>query len=48
MIGRRRAQDVAFTIKELREIINLKKCKPILNQEDFAPLKNLIPGKKSI
>lgn len=44
MVGRRRAQDVAFTIKEIREMINLGGCRPVLRKDDFSDLPPIIRG----
>ncbi|XP_043941111.1 NADPH:adrenodoxin oxidoreductase, mitochondrial [Protopterus annectens] len=42
LVGRRGPLQVAFTIKELREMINLPGTKPILNPNDFEGLKDEI------
>lgn len=42
LIGRRGPLQVAFTIKELREMIKLPDCKPLLSQEDLIGLDKLI------
>ncbi|XP_063445018.1 NADPH:adrenodoxin oxidoreductase, mitochondrial-like [Mytilus trossulus] len=42
VIGRRGPLQVAFTIKELREMIRLPDCKPVLSQADFLGVDKLI------
>lgn len=44
LIGRRGPQNVAFTIKELREMVNLPGCRPNLIAGDYQHLKDLIPS----
>ncbi|XP_063608887.1 NADPH:adrenodoxin oxidoreductase, mitochondrial-like [Penaeus indicus] len=44
LIGRRGPQNVAFTIKELREMVNLPGCRPNLITGDYQHLKDLIPS----
>lgn len=45
MVGRRGPLQVAYTIKELREMIRLPDCKPVLSQTDFTGIDKLINGK---
>ncbi|NXN95041.1 ADRO protein, partial [Rhinopomastus cyanomelas] len=42
LVGRRGPLQVAFTIKELREMINLPGTRPVLNPDDFTGLENAI------
>ena len=42
LIGRRGPLQVAFTIKELREMLHLPKCRPILDPSHFEPLRNIV------
>ncbi|KAM9639948.1 NADPH:adrenodoxin oxidoreductase, mitochondrial isoform 3-T3 [Morphnus guianensis] len=42
LVGRRGPLQVAFTIKELREMINLPGARPVLNPADFTGLENAI------
>ncbi|KFV54943.1 hypothetical protein N328_04211, partial [Gavia stellata] len=42
LVGRRGPLQVAFTIKELREMINLPGVRPVLNPADFTGLENAI------
>eukprot|EP00042_Codosiga_hollandica_P039991 m.339239 g.339239 ORF g.339239 m.339239 type:complete len:93 (-) comp55744_c0_seq23:853-1131(-) len=35
IVGRRGPLEVAFTIKELRELVNLPNCRPVLEKPDF-------------
>ncbi|KFW92337.1 hypothetical protein N336_01156, partial [Phalacrocorax carbo] len=42
LVGRRGPLQVAFTIKELREMINLPGARPLLNPADFTGLENAI------
>lgn len=42
MIGRRGPLQVALTIKELREMIRLPDCKPLLSKDDFIGVDKLI------
>ncbi|KAK3919324.1 NADPH:adrenodoxin oxidoreductase, mitochondrial [Frankliniella fusca] len=44
LVGRRGPMQVAFTIKELREMINLKGCSSIFEKEHFRGIPNLIPN----
>ncbi|CAL4115589.1 unnamed protein product, partial [Meganyctiphanes norvegica] len=44
LVGRRGPQHVAFTIKELREMIKLPGCRPNLSPEDYQHLPELIPS----
>ncbi|KAK3878439.1 hypothetical protein Pcinc_017022 [Petrolisthes cinctipes] len=43
LVGRRGPQHAAFTIKELREMINLPGCKPHLNPHHYTHLRDIIP-----
>ncbi|XP_060076511.1 NADPH:adrenodoxin oxidoreductase, mitochondrial-like [Ylistrum balloti] len=43
LVGRRGPLQVAFTIKELREMIKIPDCWPNLTPEDYLGLQNLIP-----
>jgi len=45
LIGRRGPLQVALTIKELREMIRLPDCKPLLSKEDFIGVDKLIQSK---
>ncbi|XP_061311485.1 NADPH:adrenodoxin oxidoreductase, mitochondrial [Pezoporus flaviventris] len=42
LVGRRGPLQVAFTIKELREMINLPGTKPVLNPADFTSLQDAV------
>ncbi|XP_046549987.1 NADPH:adrenodoxin oxidoreductase, mitochondrial-like isoform X2 [Haliotis rubra] len=42
LVGRRGPLQVAFTIKELREMVNLPECRTVINPQDVASLKELI------
>ncbi|KAK3089609.1 hypothetical protein FSP39_004976 [Pinctada imbricata] len=42
LVGRRGPLQVAFTIKELREMIRLPNCRPILHTKDFTGINQLI------
>ncbi|NWW98439.1 ADRO protein, partial [Caloenas nicobarica] len=42
LVGRRGPLQVAFTIKELREMINLPGTRPVLNPVDFTGLENAV------
>ncbi|XP_062495856.1 NADPH:adrenodoxin oxidoreductase, mitochondrial isoform X1 [Pezoporus occidentalis] len=42
LVGRRGPLQVAFTIKELREMINLPGTKPVLNPADFTSLEDAV------
>ncbi len=44
LVGRRGPMQVAFTIKELREMINLKNCSSIFEREHFQGIPELIPS----
>ncbi|XP_042874385.1 NADPH:adrenodoxin oxidoreductase, mitochondrial-like isoform X1 [Penaeus japonicus] len=44
LIGRRGPQNVAFTIKELREMVNLPGCRPSLIAGDYQHLRDLVPS----
>ncbi|PSN55681.1 NADPH:adrenodoxin oxidoreductase [Blattella germanica] len=44
LIGRRGPLQVAFTIKELREMLNLSNCKTVCNQSDFENVRSAISG----
>ncbi|XP_069125028.1 NADPH:adrenodoxin oxidoreductase, mitochondrial-like [Argopecten irradians] len=43
LVGRRGPLQVAFTIKELREMIKIPESKPNLDQKDYQELKDLLP-----
>ncbi|KAK4321832.1 hypothetical protein Pmani_007459 [Petrolisthes manimaculis] len=43
LVGRRGPQHVAFTIKELREMIKLPGCQPHLNPHHYTHLRDIIP-----
>ena len=43
-MGRRGPLQVAFTIKELREMIRLPDCRSLLHGEDFAHCQDRIGG----
>ncbi|NWS56158.1 ADRO protein, partial [Chunga burmeisteri] len=42
LVGRRGPLQVAFTIKELREMINLPGARPVLNPDDFTGLEDAV------
>ena len=42
LVGRRGPLQVAFTIKELREMIRLPSCRTILHSQDFEPYKDAV------
>lgn len=44
VVGRRGPLQVSFTIKELREMVNLQGCTPVFDREVFEPIKQLIPS----
>jgi len=44
VVGRRGPMHVAFTIKELREMVNLQGCTPKFDKQMFRPIKELIPS----
>lgn len=44
LVGRRGPEHVAFTIKELREMVNLAGCRPNLQPSDYQHLRHLIPN----
>ena len=44
LVGRRGPLQVAFTIKELREMIRLPHCRTILHSQDFEPYKDAVGG----
>lgn len=44
LVGRRGPEHVAFTIKELREMVHLAGCRPNLQPSDFHHLRQLIPS----
>lgn len=44
LVGRRGPEHVAFTIKELREMVKLQDCRPNLNPADYQHLPELIPN----
>nr|CAD7393206.1 unnamed protein product [Timema cristinae] len=43
MIGRRGPLQVAFTIKELREMVNLPECGTVMNPQEFVGVPEVIP-----
>ncbi|KAL3876670.1 hypothetical protein ACJMK2_034475 [Sinanodonta woodiana] len=43
LVGRRGPLQVAFTIKELREMIKLPECRPVFHKEDFKDLEKIFP-----
>lgn len=44
-MGRRGPLQVAFTIKELREMIKLPDCRPVIHKDDVKDLNKVIEGK---
>ena len=46
IVGRRGPLQVAFTIKEFREMANLRGCRPILDQKDFVGVREIVPDLK--
>ncbi|XP_012287964.1 NADPH:adrenodoxin oxidoreductase, mitochondrial isoform X3 [Orussus abietinus] len=44
IIGRRGPLQVAFTIAELRELINLEKCKMLWRTSDFTGVREIVPN----
>nr|CAD7203302.1 unnamed protein product [Timema douglasi] len=44
MIGRRGPLQVAFTIKELREMVNLPECGIVMNPQEFVGVPEVIPS----
>lgn len=44
LVGRRGPLQVAFTIKELREMINLKGCSSVFERKHFEDIKDIIPN----
>lgn len=45
LVGRRGPLQVAFTIKELREMLNLPNVCTVYDPEDFVGVDKIIPGK---
>ena len=45
LVGRRGPLQVAFTVKELREMVKLSDCRPLLNAADFEGIPERIGGK---
>ncbi|KAJ4432143.1 hypothetical protein ANN_20759, partial [Periplaneta americana] len=45
LIGRRGPLQVAFTIKELREMLKLPGCVTVCNQQDFESVRSVIPDR---
>lgn len=45
LVGRRGPLQVAFTIKELREMIKLPDCRPVIHKDDVKDLNKVIEGK---
>ena len=46
IVGRRGPLHVSFTIKELREMVNLAGCRPVLDRADFVGVKEIVPNLK--
>lgn len=44
LVGRRGPLQVAFTIKELREMVNLKDCLSVFEKEHFKGIPEIIPS----
>jgi len=44
LVGRRGPVQAAFTVAELRELLKLPKCKPVLNRSDFAAFEKHVEG----
>ena len=44
LVGRRGPLQVAFTIKELREMVRLPEARPVLHSRDFTGINTLIDG----
>jgi len=44
IVGRRGPLQVAFTIKELREMTKLPGCRPVLDPRDFDAVRDLLKG----
>ena len=46
LVGRRGPLQVAFTTAELRELIKLPQCRPVLDPQDFEPIQSELKSKK--
>ena len=46
IVGRRGPLHVSFTIKELREMVKLAGCEPVLDRADFVGVKEIVPNLK--
>lgn len=46
LVGRRGPVQAAFTVAELRELMKLPKCKPVLTRSDFAAFEKHVEGWK--
>ena len=46
LVGRRGPLQVAFTIKELREMIKLPGTRPLLHTNDYIGLDDIVKGKQ--
>ena len=44
LVGRRGPLQVAFTTAELREMVRLEGCKPVLEARDYSGIKEIIKG----
>ena len=44
LVGRRGPVQAAFTVAELRELIKLPRCRPVLNRADFAAFEKHVDG----
>jgi len=44
LVGRRGPVQAAFTVAELRELIKLPRCKPVLSRADFAAFEKHVDG----
>ena len=44
VVGRRGPLHVAFTIKELREMVHLPGCRPVFDTKDFQGVKEIVPS----
>jgi len=45
LVGRRGPVQAAFTVAELREMMKLPRCKPVLSRSDFAAFENHVEGR---
>ena len=48
LVGRRGPLQVAFTIKELREMVRLPEARPVLHSQDFVGINTLIDGEMAL